>query len=175
MEDKKTGHHGSIAAKEDLALTVNLKDKEIVFPDGKRIAVYLKQKQDTYYFTPDVLFSAPGELQLSHPKKIYKVQRRKFYRREVDQPVLVRRSGETSFASSTMLDLGGGGTSLINPGNAYRTKEKIFLVIKIPHRESIDVSGKIVRTSEEGKHLHIQFDPMKEYERDRILKHIFRE
>jgi hypothetical protein len=169
MQDKKVGFHGELDKKEPGKLTIKLYEREGVFRKGSKIHIYFKTKSATLYFSPEVLSFEPQVLKVSHPEKIQKVQRRKFYRKNISRPVSIRRVGERSTCETRTLDLGGGGMSIANPEGKFHPGERVALVLKLPEAEEIKLSGKIIRISKGNQRIHIKFDAMKESRRDKII------
>lgn len=169
MQDKKVGFHGELDKKEPERLTIKLYESEAVFKKGSKVNIYFKTKSATLYFSPEVLSFETQVLEVSHPEKIQKVQRRKFYRKNLSRPVSIRRVGERSTWETRTLDLGGGGMSIENPEGKFHPGERVVLALKLPDAEEIKLSGKIIRISKGNQRLHIKFDAMKESKRDKII------
>jgi hypothetical protein len=169
MQDKKVGFHGELDKKKPERLTIKLYEREALFKRGSKVYIYFKTKSATLYFSPEVLSFEPQVLEVSHPEKIQKVQRRKFYRKNISRPVSIRKVGERSTWETRTLDLGGGGMSIANPEGKFRPGERVALVLKLPEAEEIKLSGKIIRISKGTQRLHIKFDAMKESQRDKII------
>ncbi len=169
MQDKSVGFHGELDKKDRGELAIKLYDADAVFQEGGKVNIYFKTKNATLYFSPRVIQSTPQLLRVSHPEKIQKVQRRKFYRKTISQPVSIRRVGERSAWETRTIDLGGGGMSIINPEDKLLAGERVALVLRLPDAGEIKLSGKIMRMSKGNRRLHIRFDAMKETERDKII------
>ncbi len=166
-----TGQHGEIGLKTPETIQIVLRDDELSLETGTEVACYFKRGTDTYFFRTEVLSAEPGILMLPHPRPIKKVQRRKYYRKEIRKRVILQRSDGKNRIMTNLTDLGGGGASALNRDNLYKKGDSVLLTFSVPDYGEMQLSGKIVRTSRKGEKLHIQFDPMKEQVRDKIIAH----
>jgi hypothetical protein len=90
-------------------------------------------------------------------------------------PVYVRKAGADEGAVHTSLvDLGGGGMSLLNRDAAFEAGDRVSVSLIPSHEDRIDVAGEVLRLSKGGKIAHIRFDSMLESSRDRIIGLLFR-
>jgi hypothetical protein len=140
------------------------------FLPGKNTAVTVKFARDegVYNFDTKILSVEDGVLLLEHREIKGYAQNRKYFRKELDIQVNIRLAGSSEpYTTTRLIDLSGGGCSIENPGNRYRVRDDIE--IKLQAEEPIVVSGEVIRTSEEGKYLHLSFHVVKDRVRDRII------
>ena len=96
-------------------------------------------------------------------------RRRMYPRKRLRLPVLVAREPDAADARRTiLLDLGGGGASLRNPWELMRKGASLRMSFA-PGAEGLTVAARIVRVSENGTAIHVEFESLSETERDRIL------
>jgi len=172
--DDPGGRHGEIHLKTPSMMRVELRDDDTAFTEEEEITAYFKRGEDTFYFKSDVIETRPGMLALSHPVKVRKVQRRRYYRRECKKAgVLSKLSGKNRIPT-TIIDLGGGGATVLNRDNRFKSGEEVFLYFKIPGQGELRVQGKIVRATAENAQLHVRFEHLKEREREKIISYIFK-
>jgi c-di-GMP-binding flagellar brake protein YcgR len=174
MEQGSAGFHGEIRLKTPDTLQIEPRDNELSFPEDTELTCYFKRSTDTFFFRAPVLSSGPGLIVLAHPQKIRKVQRRKFYRKEVRKQAVIQRNDGKYRRAAVLTDLGGGGATALDRDRLYKKGDSVFLTFSLPDYGEMKVSGRIVRTSQEGGRLHIRFDPMKEQVRDKIITHILK-
>jgi hypothetical protein len=106
---------------------------------------------------------------------VTRTQRREFYRDRVRHPVKVQGlKGSRVLADTVMIELGGGGASIENPGHGFKTGDRINLFFRYGEKDSIEINGKIVRLSRRGKIAHIEFIELSTRNRDRIIALLFR-
>jgi len=174
MEDRSFGYHGDIKLKTPEALQIELRDNGLILDEESEITAYFKRNTDTFYFRATVKVSAPGILELSHPAKIRKVQRRKYYRTECRKSAVISHLNGKNRIPTTITDLGGGGATINNRGNKYKAGEGIFLYFKMPGHRELRIKGKVVRATREGLKLHVRFESLRERERDIIISYVFK-
>ena len=171
MENGGAGFHGEIRLKTPDTLQVEPRNRELLFNEETELTLYFKRSTDTFFFRAPVLSSEPGLIVLSHPRKIRKVQRRRYYRKEVRKQAVIQRNDGKHRRATVLTDLGGGGATAKNRDGLYKKGDSVFLTFSVPGYGEMKISGRIVRTSQEGEKLHIQFDPLKEQMRDKIITH----
>lgn len=171
-EGRSPGFHGEIGIKTPETLQIGLRDGSVSFDQDTQVTCYFKRSTDTFYFRAPVIESLPGSITLAHPRKIKKVQRRRFYRKELRKQAYIQR-GDGKFRKQTVItDLGGGGASVKNKDRIYHKGDSVILTFSIPDYGEVNAGGAVVRTSADGEILHIRFDPMKERVRDKIISYI---
>ncbi|MHB8108069.1 MAG: PilZ domain-containing protein [Candidatus Cryosericum sp.] len=95
--------------------------------------------------------------------------RRIYLRRRVRLPVLVAQEPDAADARQTiLLDLGGGGASLRNPWELMRRGASLRMSFS-PGAGRLTVAAHIVRVSENGTAIHVEFESLSETARDQIL------
>lgn len=169
----KRKFYGRIARLEEHSFLVSLTERTYKPSPGSKLNVILQKESGLYGFKTVAGRNEGGMIRLKHAEDIQRVQRRKFYRRRTSLPVFVRKSGEgRDWVRATLKDLGGGGASLKTPPEGIETGEEVEVSFPLQTGPPIQVQGVVVRLS--GNVLHIQFGPMGEALRDRIMAHLFR-
>jgi c-di-GMP-binding flagellar brake protein YcgR len=155
------------------ALVVSL-DRPEGAAAGSTVTVFLQSASGLFSFQSQILSSNREELHLAHAENITRYQRRRYYRRQADFPVYVRRAGEDSLKLSLVRDLGGGGASLQNPRGIYKAGDDLELSFHPEGSFSFTLLAEVLRTSRQGKLLHVRFGPLKESTRDHIFSLLFK-
>jgi hypothetical protein len=169
----KSKFYGRIARLEEHSFLVSLEKSTYKPSHGSKLNVILQKESGLYGFKTVAGRNEGGMVRLKHAEDIQRVQRRKFYRRHTSLPVLVRKSAEgRDWVRATLKDLGGGGASLKTPPGTVDRGEEVEVAFPLKTGPPIQVQGVVVRLS--GNVLHIQFGPMGEALRDRIMAHLFR-
>ena len=171
MEKNGPGFHGEIELKTPEVLQIDLRNGDLIFDEETELTCYFKRSTDTFFFFFSVLSSEPGFIELAHPQKVKKVQRRKYYRKEVRKQAVIQRNDGKHRMPTILTDLGGGGATAKNRDGLYKKGDAVLLAFSVPDYGEMSVSGRILRTSRDGANLHIRFDPLKEKMRDKIIAH----
>ena len=152
------------------ALTIRVEDKEIPPAAGTEIQVYFKRPSGIFTFTSDVLDLEGSQARIAHSERVSRYQKRKYYRRMISLPVLVRLAGsEEKPAQYRFVDLGGGGSSISNPDLRFRPGDDIEIKFAPTAEERIELVGEVIRLSDSGQIMHMEFGPLREAMRDRII------
>lgn len=142
---------------------------------GSSIRVYFQKPTGLFYFPTQVNKSVRGIIKVNHSENIKRLQRRKFYRKKLRMPVYVKHSGAKERpARSTFLDLGGGGASLMNVKNAFNEGDDLLLSFFPMKDMPMTLTASVLRVSNEGKTLHVDFGLIPEPSRDRIIGYLFK-
>jgi hypothetical protein len=148
-------------------------------PPGSPVTVVFQNRAGVFSFrtrlhTTGGLHSAEGGvLRLDQVERLERTQRRQYYRRRLRLPVQVQaREGEPPLASQ-LLDLGGEGASLANPGRSLSAGDLAELSFRVGG-ESFRLAAEVLRVSRDGQVLHVHFHGLREADRDRLLGTLFR-
>jgi len=165
--------YGSIVKLEDRFFLVSVEKKSGLPSPGSIVRVLLQKESGLYGFKTSAGRVECGMIRLKHAEDIQRVQRRKFYRRRTSLPVMVRKAERgQQWMRTTLRELGGGGASLRAPPGAIGRGEEVEVAFPLQTGPPVRVRGIVVRLS--GNVLHIQFGPMGEAIRDRIMAYLFR-
>jgi c-di-GMP-binding flagellar brake protein YcgR len=141
---------------------------------GTRLTILLQKKSGLYKFKTVAGRSEGGIIRLRHAEEIQRVQRRRYYRRHISLPVMVRRAeGSQPWVRTSLKDLGGGGASIAASFEGIEVGEELEVSFNLQKGPPIQVRGIVVRCSKNGRLLHVQFGPMNDAQRDRIIAHLF--
>jgi hypothetical protein len=165
---------GRLHKQEPASLVVELLEAGGVFREGQEVRVYFQNRSGLFSFHSMVQAVRPRRVVLRHGEEIKRIQRRRYYRRRISQPVAVRipGSGEQPVLS-TFQDLGGNGASLRNPAKRFRPGEALELTF-LAAGERFTLVAEVLRVSKGGEVLHVRFAPMPETTRDRIIGSLFK-
>ncbi|UCF97091.1 MAG: PilZ domain-containing protein [Spirochaetaceae bacterium] len=156
------------------SFVVQLLEAASPFREGEAIRIYFQNRAGLFSFDSTIQSVHNGAVQLQHGEDIRRIQRRKYYRRRISQPVAVRYPGaEEQPVLSTFYDLGGNGASLKNPGKRYTPGDALELTF-LAAGERFSLIAEVLRTSKNGEVLHVRFAPMRETTRDRIIGSLFK-
>lgn len=144
------------------------------FRTGSSVDVFYQSHTGIFRIHTLVQNIEDNVLSLRHSETLTRYQKRKYFRRNVKMPVLVRRADSDQAAlQSTIEDLGGGGASMQNPGQQFRSGDRLELRFSTGLAERLQVIGEVIRTSHNGNTLHLRFTSIREPVRDRIFQAIF--
>lgn len=166
------GYHGIILQRRLDYFAVKLKEDAEELEKGSVCTLFFKRRKDTYRVNGLIKLRKESMLYFSHTEEIEKVQKRGFYRSEVDFPAVIRHEGyDIRQYQTKMVDLGGGGARVLSPGHGLHQGDLITLIFQTAGEETIEVSGEIVKMSqkEEQEYIHIHFSNLQEKLRDKII------
>lgn len=176
LEDREHPVHGRVLKPTTSAFRVRLDENERVFVIGNPVEVVYQNSSGVFHFDSGVLSRAGNELELEHSEHVEIAQRREYYRRDLRLPVYVRSADdEHRPVRSEFLDIGGGGASMVNPGERYEQGETLELTFHPESDSTLHIPAKVVRTSKKGKVLHLSFESIRESSRDKIYRMLFRQ
>ena len=166
--------HGRIGAQEPRSAVVQLIEAASRFREGEPVRVYFQNRSGLFSFRSTVQSVHDDVLRLQHGEEIERIQRRRYYRRRISQPLALRRAGsEEPPVRSTFFDLGGNGASLRNPGKRFGPGDALELIF-LAAGQRLSLVAEVLRTSKNGEILHVRFAPMRETTRDRIIGSLFK-
>jgi c-di-GMP-binding flagellar brake protein YcgR len=164
---------GRVYKQEPNSLLVQLIETGTSFRRGETVRIYFQNRAGLFSFASRILSVENRVIRLQHGEEVKRLQRRKYYRRRVSQPVRIRYPGtEEKPTLSTFYDLGGHGASLKNPGRRYGSGDAVELTF-LAAGERFTLVAEVLRTSKNGDILHVRFAPMRETTRDRIIGSLF--
>jgi c-di-GMP-binding flagellar brake protein YcgR len=174
LEPEEGKAQGRVLKQEPGDLPVQLIETDVSFHPGQPVRVYFQNRTGLFSFLSSVRSVEGRRIHLMHGEDVKRLQRRKYYRRRVSQPVGIRYPGaEQQPTFSTFYDLGGNGASLKNPGRRYRAGEAVELTF-LAAGERFSLVAEVLRTSKNREVLHVRFAPMRETTRDRIIGSLFK-
>jgi len=142
---------------------------------GTPVVIYFQRPSGVFTFASRVTGTRERFIEITHTKSIKRLQRRHFYRKKTRVPAFVKLSGSPEHPIRSFLtDLGGGGATIVNPGNQFHEKDELALSLPIMKKESVQICAKVLRISGEGKLLHVAFHHISEASRDRIYRYLFK-
>lgn len=155
------------------AFTVGILQEGARLPPGAAVDVFFQSPAGVFTFRTTVLSEEGRRARLSHSEDLKRYQKRKYYRRTVELPVhLYPFDSDTPLLSKTR-DIGGGGASLANPDGHFKAGDDVELRIRTDETE-IRVTGSVVRVSDSGRTIHVNYEHIRDALRDRIYNAIFK-
>jgi hypothetical protein len=155
------------------AFRARLMDHRGQLPAGSAVDVYYHSNAGVFTFNATVLTGDAHEVRLTHAEELTRYQNRRYYRRRLQIPVHLYPFDRDITLRTTSLDIGGGGASLANPDGYFNVGDELELRFECGTAE-IRVSGTVVRISDTGKTLHVNYEHIRDSIRDRIYRAIFR-
>lgn len=176
LEDREHPVHGRVLKPTTSAFRVRLDENERKFVIGNPVEVVYQNSSGVFRFDSGILHRIGSELELQHSERVEIVQRREYYRRNIRLPVYVRAAEEDHRpVRSEFVDIGGGGASMANPGERYEKGESLELTFHPDSEATLHIPARVVRTSKQGKVLHLSFENIRESSRDKIYRLLFQE
>jgi hypothetical protein len=167
------GLRGTLVAQAPGFMTVELDPGAIPPPGSAAATVYFHNSAGIFSFPTRVVQPLEGAVQLEHSGDIERFQRRKYYRLRERLQVFVKPcSARVRPGESVLLDLGGGGASLMNPRGLLKVGDLLELSFS-PRMEKLTLVARVVRVSRNRKVLHVRFESLSETERNRIMSYLF--
>jgi uncharacterized membrane protein len=164
---------GTVAAQAPGFMTVELEQGAVPPPTEATLKIYFHNSAGIFSFPTRVIRPLLDAVQLEHSSDIDRFQRRKYYRLSQKLPVYVKPcSARASPRESMLLDLGGGGASLMNPRAPVREGDLLEISFS-PKMEKLTLVVRVVRVSRNRRVLHVRFESLSETERSRIMNYLF--
>jgi len=140
---------------------------------GMRLMLYFHNSAGIYSFNTKITDFMDDAVHLEHSSQIMHHQRRRFYRRKESLPVFVTAASAAAVPQeSSLVDLGGGGASLENPGRMLKKGD--FLEVSFsPEKGKVTLAARVLRLSKNGKVINVEFVSVSEAERNRIMGFLF--
>jgi len=162
---------GVVARNSAEALVVELRRAPGSVVRGGTITLYCHDPRGVFAFSTQIRRLQGTHIALSHSSKLKHAQRRAYFRRNVSMRVVVRVEGREGTSHTTRLvDLSGGGASLVNAGGFLRQGDEISLFLTRGKDDWLPIPGNVVRLSDEEDIAHVRFGEMTEVVRDHIVR-----
>ena len=146
-----------------------------VFTYGTALTVLYQTNAGIYAFESVVESREGAILYLAHDEEPTRMQRREYFRQNMDLPVHIRPTGSNKRPVATrFIDVGGGGASLRNPSPKFVRGTDLELTFHPDSEGMLNLHGRVVRTSHQGRVLHVKFEKLRESTRDKIFGLLFR-
>jgi len=143
---------------------------------GDILRVYFSKENGIYYFDTKVLENMQNTIILKHTEDVKKIQRRKYYRARMQKKIGIKKAGTNGeFIPALLIDLGGDGAMVGNPGHIFKENDRLLVLIKLQNDQKHTINTKAVKTSHNNAYIHLQFLNMRENQRDDIIKYLFKQ
>ncbi|MBN1799562.1 MAG: PilZ domain-containing protein [Spirochaetales bacterium] len=159
---------GRIDAIDEEGLTIITKAEA---GSGDSILLEVDSRSGYYMVRTHVIESGDNRLKVAHSEHLERVQNRNYYRKPLHLPAVLKVPGSAGKTYHTyLLDLGGGGAKVKNPGiKAFRGME-LILLMKLKPDEPLVLQTRVARVSEKDASLSLAFVSIKEAVRDKIMR-----
>ncbi len=155
------------------SLHISIVDEGARLPSGAAVDVYFQNSAGVFTFRSTVLGENGKIAKLSHSEQIKRYQKRRYYRRKIDLPVHIYPFDSEKPILSRFKDIGGGGASILNPHHRFNEGDELEIRFT-PDNEEIRLTGTVMRVSEGGNVIHVNYEHIREGLRDKIYAAIFR-
>lgn len=152
---------------------VTLVDEEARLPRGAGVDVFYQSSAGVFTFHTTVLAESGRQALLAHSEDLTRYQKRRFYRRSIEIPVHLYPFDSDAELLSKSRDIGGGGASLLNPDGHFKVGDELELRFRTDGSQ-IRLTGTVVRVSDSGRTIHVNYEHIKDALRDRIYNAIFK-
>ena len=180
--------YGRIISSDADGLVIRINESKVIAPEVKsNLVCYFRTRSGTFHFNTTVLSLNGRTFRIAHSESIERSQRRKYYRSKISMEAFIRLAGsEESMTPTRIVDIGGGGATVINPERRFRRAEHVQIVFETPGKtvssSSTASSGRtgteysivaeIVHLSKDDDIMHLTFGPLNESTRDRIISFV---
>jgi PilZ domain len=153
---------------------IGLEGSNLLAPGDSAVFQY-QNSQGTFLFKSYCLKREGKRLLMRHQEKFRQLQKRAYFRSPWTGTLQTGRFEEEERFPSRFVDLGGGGASIQNPGNRFAEGDFLELSFRLPGQPEVqNLRGRVIRSSQGGKRLHLIFEGVQENQRDRILGSLFK-
>jgi hypothetical protein len=142
-------------------------------PASAGVDVFFQSPAGVFTFHTTVLAEEGRIARLSHSEDLKQYQKRKYYRRNVEIPVHLYPFDSDKPLLSKTRDIGGGGASLLNPDGHFKPGDDVEIRFRTDDSE-IRLTGSVVRVSDSGRTIHVNYEHIRDALRDRIYNAIFK-
>ena len=138
---------------------------------GKKAIIYTHTYSGIYVFYTVVKSAEKYQLSLEHTFKLKTLQRRNFFRKSVHLPVLIEKTGEPAEPIGSLLyDISGGGASIDNRKLGLKPNDDIKISFPGNNLLTLRLNAEVIRSSRNGKTVHVRFNHLKSSSQDRIVR-----
>lgn len=162
-----------VLAPQPEAFRVRVTEQGARLPAGAGVDVYYQSNAGVFTFRSTVLGEERGEARLAHSEDLKRYQKRRYYRRRIEIPVRLYPFDTDTELLSKSRDIGGGGASLLNPDGHFKVGDELELRFRADELE-IRITGSVVRVSDSGRTIHVNYEHIRDSVRDRIYQAIFK-
>ena len=152
---------------------IRLVDEDVRVPAGAAVDIYFQNSAGVFTFRSTVLGEDGKTAKLSHSEEIKRYQKRRYYRRKIDLPVYIYPFDSDRPILSRFKDVGGGGASMLNTDGHFKQGDDLELRFT-PDDEEIRLTASVMRVSEGGAVIHVNYEHIRDGLRDKIYSAIFR-
>ena len=159
---------GRIAAIDEQGLTITTK---IRAAHGSSLLLEVDSRSGYYMVRTHVIDSGNNWIKVAHSEHLERVQNRNYYRKQMNLPVVLKLPGSTGKTYHTnLLDLGGGGAKVKNPGIMAVVGLELILLMKLIPNQPFVLHTRVARISQKDSSLSLSFFSIKEAVRDKIMR-----
>jgi c-di-GMP-binding flagellar brake protein YcgR len=101
---------------------------------------------------------------------IVQIQKRRYYRKNLNLPVTVVRAAGRESANTNALDLSGGGAKLHDPGFGFTEGEAVTLVVYFGRTEHATLPARVLRVDRKESTASVTFEKINDVLRDKLVK-----
>ena len=138
---------------------------------GQKAVIYTHTYSGVYVFYTRVKKNEKYQLSLEHTFKLKALQRRNFFRKSVHLPVLIEKTGDVkNSVKSVLYDISGGGASIDNKKLGLKPHDDVNISFPNNKLLTLRLNAEVIRSSRNGKTVHVKFNHLKSPTQDRIIR-----
>ncbi len=157
------------SVKQDYIVITKNNDKTRII-SGKNVIIQYQNQSGIYYFPSKLINMKNREIFISHSEIAKRIQRRRFYRKRVHIPAIIKNESNDTTYFAIIEDLSGGGAKIKTKEN-IPPKNEIVIILPISENEKLTLKAKVI-SSEKGK-IRVTFIDLHPALKDKIINFIF--
>ncbi len=137
---------------------------------GDEAALELRSHAGVFRFKTYVRQIENGFFVFAHTEDINQIQKRRYYRKNLNLPVTVVRTSTRESANTNALDLSGGGAKLHDPGFGFRESETVTVIVYLDRSARVALRARVLRLDPKESTVSVAFENINEVLRDKLVK-----
>jgi hypothetical protein len=163
----RAGRTGSVIRlqKDGFSVTTDLRGSA-----GEAVVVEVHLGTGNFLIWTHIKAVEADSLLLSHSERVERIQKRRFFRKNVRLPIAIDRINAAEPVESYLLDLSGGGARFHNPHLSLRIGELISLIFFVEQAERLEIKARIKHISAKDSTVSVVFESLSERAREKIIQ-----
>ncbi len=139
-----------------------------IIKQNKPVIMEIERDSGCYLIHTTVSGTGNRSIKLNHSEQVEHVQNRNYFRKRIRLPVILK-TGIKEYLSY-LIDLSGGGAKIKNSDFEFKKGENLRVAFNLSIKDRLVLNSKVERFSKDRSSLSVQFNKIKEAERDRLIK-----